>query len=306
MKYQPLIGTSMSGSLGGITASHNTYGSYFRKRVKPVQPRTPAQQAVRSAFTLVSQAYRTAGSRVTAAFTTAATTLTKSSKTGSKVTLTASALFQRVNVIRQRCGLPLLYDPPTTDTPPGFSDPVIHLFSDGTATVTFAMDEWNVAGGCVAIQISPPLTPGQTFNGRFTTYAAVANPGVTPVAETAAQTYPIGATAELQFIAETPDGRLSNRVRIPVVVEAAAATLISANVPAPGILVLTYNTPITAAAGPAIITPSVGPAYTAIDSGLGTTVITLSGGSLNTGNNVTAPGTDATTPPTLTATVTVT
>ena len=259
MKYEPTIGTSMSGSMGGVTASHNTYGSYFRKRVKPVQPRTPVQQAIRSAFTAVSQAYRTAGSRAAAAFTTAAASLTKSSKTGNKIVLTASALFQRTNVIRQRCGLPLLYDPPTTDTPPGFTIPTIILGSDGTASVTFAADEWNVSGGCVSVQISPPLTPGQTFNGRFTTYAAVANPGTTPVTETARQAYPVGATAEFQFIAQTPDGRLTNKIRVATVVVDARAMVTSVVHVGPTSATVTLGRTVTVAVNDVLVSDTTSP-----------------------------------------------
>lgn len=47
MKFKPLIGTDLSGSVGGITASHNRGGAYFRNRSIPVNPNTAFQQVVR-------------------------------------------------------------------------------------------------------------------------------------------------------------------------------------------------------------------------------------------------------------------
>jgi len=49
MKFTPGIAVgAMSGSIGGSTASHNAGGAYFRTRVVPVNPQTPAQTTVRS------------------------------------------------------------------------------------------------------------------------------------------------------------------------------------------------------------------------------------------------------------------
>ncbi len=45
----PTIGAA-SGSLGGITASRNRFGQYFRVRAVPVQPNTQEQQDVKAAF----------------------------------------------------------------------------------------------------------------------------------------------------------------------------------------------------------------------------------------------------------------
>ena len=47
MLFKPLLGTSLSGSVGGITASHNRGGTYFRNRAIPTNPNTPQQATVR-------------------------------------------------------------------------------------------------------------------------------------------------------------------------------------------------------------------------------------------------------------------
>ena len=50
MLFKPTIVASLSGSLGGITASHNRFGAYLRERVIPVNPGTQPQVIVRNAF----------------------------------------------------------------------------------------------------------------------------------------------------------------------------------------------------------------------------------------------------------------
>lgn len=54
MLFKPLLGNQLSGSMGGITASHNRGGSYFRQRAIPVQPNTIEQQIVKAIFGALS------------------------------------------------------------------------------------------------------------------------------------------------------------------------------------------------------------------------------------------------------------
>lgn len=46
------------GSAGGTVASRNTYGTYFRNKVTPINPSTVAQQLVRSFMATVAQTWR--------------------------------------------------------------------------------------------------------------------------------------------------------------------------------------------------------------------------------------------------------
>lgn len=49
----------MSGSIGGLTASRNRGGAYFRRRVVPTNPNTPHQQGIRSALGALVQSWST-------------------------------------------------------------------------------------------------------------------------------------------------------------------------------------------------------------------------------------------------------
>lgn len=58
MKGLPLLLNGMSGSLGGLTFSHNAGGAYVRARGIPTQPNTPAQSIIKGAFGQLSTAWR--------------------------------------------------------------------------------------------------------------------------------------------------------------------------------------------------------------------------------------------------------
>lgn len=55
MKVLPTMGSTYSGSLRGITASHNKGGLYFRGRTVPTNPATSYQTAVRAQFGALAQ-----------------------------------------------------------------------------------------------------------------------------------------------------------------------------------------------------------------------------------------------------------
>ena len=48
MKILSALATAVSGSIGGITGSHNRGGMYLRSRVIPVNPQTVDQLAARN------------------------------------------------------------------------------------------------------------------------------------------------------------------------------------------------------------------------------------------------------------------
>lgn len=68
MKFKSQLTTETSGSVNGLTASHNRGGRYFRARVTPTNPNTPSQIAARAFLatsatqwlSLLSAAQRTA------------------------------------------------------------------------------------------------------------------------------------------------------------------------------------------------------------------------------------------------------
>lgn len=67
MKMTPSLAGAYSGSVGGLTASHNKGGAYFRRRSVPTDPGSPFQVNVRSVLASLAEYWRntlTAAERV--------------------------------------------------------------------------------------------------------------------------------------------------------------------------------------------------------------------------------------------------
>lgn len=112
MLINSMIG-EMSGSMGGITASHNAGGSYFRKRVIPVNAQTPKQTAVREAFSFLSKAFGTLLSAAQQlAWKTFSTSHPMPNRLGFAKVLSGIAMYKKLNGILTQAGFDVITDPP--------------------------------------------------------------------------------------------------------------------------------------------------------------------------------------------------
>lgn len=103
------------GKIGGTVYSRNASGAYARNYVKPVNPQTPAQQAVRSSFGSLSGSFRSLTEGQRNSFVTQAPNYPRQDKVGNTITLTGQQLFNAANLaILQSGGTALL----TTMPPP--------------------------------------------------------------------------------------------------------------------------------------------------------------------------------------------
>jgi hypothetical protein len=209
MRFNPILGSDLSGHLGGVVGSHNTYGVYFRRRAHPVNPRTANQQTQRTALTFVSQSWRGLDSDQQLAWTTAA--ITKKSRKGFIVTLTGQGAYMYINTMRQRIGLALLDLPPTGVTPAVLTLPSVSLNSaTGIATITYQADDWNAAGGGIIVSVGGPLGPGVSYWQRFTSLGVTPNPGVVAVDYTMPFAVTSGDRVRFRYHTSSPDGRQSD------------------------------------------------------------------------------------------------
>lgn len=220
MKFAPLLGSNLTGRLGGIVASHNSSGTYFRRYVVPVNPNTTGQQAQRNAFAVVSQRWRGLNSIQQAAWVAAGPQNTVPNSTGGSLQLTGQQLFMRMNTLRQRIGLPLVDDAPTSDVVPAITTPAVLVALNGDISITFDnTDEWNALGGGILISSSPLLSNGRNFNNAF--LATLPHEGFQgPISGSAsgelAYSTVAGGRIQFRFSAVTPDGRLSDYVYVDV------------------------------------------------------------------------------------------
>jgi hypothetical protein len=221
VRYQPLVGDQLTGHLGGIVASRNTYGLYLKQRRSPVNRKTAPQQDQRLAFQIISAAWRSIGPTVQAAWV--AARWVKKSRRGFVVTLTGQALYMFVNVLRQRLGLSLMDFPPSSADPTTFTLPSGSISAPGDVTLTFdGLDEWNQVGGGVIISCTQPLQPGVSYLQSFLALGQAV--GATAIPETFTLPYALpgagGVTVRLRYHCTGPDGRQTEVMDQDFLVEA--------------------------------------------------------------------------------------
>lgn len=93
MKYIGLISSDARGKNGGNVASRNRFGTYLRRHVSPVQPRTASQQSNRQAFGAISSAWRSITAAEQQGWNTLATTVTFKNTLGAAYSPTGAQLF---------------------------------------------------------------------------------------------------------------------------------------------------------------------------------------------------------------------
>jgi hypothetical protein len=109
-----LLGT-MSGSIGGATASRNRGGQYFRQRVVPTNPNSAKQQAVRAIFAgLVNAWVNTLTQAQRDAWATYATNVPRTNTLGDQLVLTGQQMYIGANTARVQAGLSSVAAAPTT------------------------------------------------------------------------------------------------------------------------------------------------------------------------------------------------
>jgi len=117
MKFKSQVFTAVSGSVGGLTYSHNKYGMYTRGRAVPVNPNSTRQAAIRAAFSsMVDYWHLTLTGPERAAWDVYAANTPVTDSLGQTQYLTGQSMFLRANTIRQWLALtiidaaPVVYD----------------------------------------------------------------------------------------------------------------------------------------------------------------------------------------------------
>jgi hypothetical protein len=214
MKFKPILGSDLSGHVGGVVASHNTYGPYFRQRVKPVNKKTTAQQAQRSSIAAVAQTWRSLDPTVQAAWL--AASIVKTSKKGDKVTLTGAAAFQFVNTLRVRLGLGLVTNPPTSTIVPTLTPPSISMTGAYTLSIAWPGDTWDLIGGGVIMSAALLTSAGRSFSTPSLAVGGFPGPVASPQTVNLPFSVPIGGRARVLLHATAPDGRQTTYVSVDV------------------------------------------------------------------------------------------
>ena len=158
-----------SGSIQGVTASHNRYGQYERNRRSPVQPVSSPRRAIaRQNFGAVSRAYASIDPSLIPVWQAFALAHPIVDALGQAVKLDAHAMYVSVNAALLNAGQPTNDTPPTNLT----VNPVtsVTCVALGTPAVTVSADA-PAAGDFILIAASKQLPVCRTFAATFRQFA---------------------------------------------------------------------------------------------------------------------------------------
>ena len=218
MKYKSLLLSEASGSVGGLTFSHNKGGLYIRARAIPTNPGSPQQDVVRAAFgalvsrwiTILTEVQREAW-RSYAAGTPLLDTL------GDVRHVTGMNMFLRCNALRVAFGLGVVDDGPIYHnlgylTAPTFS---VAAAADTVSVGFNNLDGWaNETGSHLLVYASRPQNVSVNyFKGPYRLAGTVDGDDVTPPVspEVIDLPFPVSADQRVFFMAAASrlDGRRS-------------------------------------------------------------------------------------------------
>jgi hypothetical protein len=185
MKYIGLLSSAASGKLGGIVASHNRNGSYLRKHVIPVQPRTAAQSAGRNQLAGFSAAFKALTAAQIAGWNALGNTVTLKSKLGTTYNPTGQQLFVSCNRHLASIGITtLLTTAPTIPSVPAITSLSVGATLTGGILTAFPAILGNTPSSSwgILIRATSVQTTGRSFVGKsaFRTLAGYENAALAP------------------------------------------------------------------------------------------------------------------------------
>jgi hypothetical protein len=170
MKYIGLISSDARGKNGGNVASRNRYGTYLRRHVSPVQPRTASQVANRQAFGAISGAWRALTASEQQGWNTLATTVTFKNSLGGTYNPTGAQLFMLFSRYLIALGGTTNATAPTTlPSIPALTSitPTVTVSSGAVSAISLAYSPTDVpAGTALQVQATKAVSSGVTFTGK--------------------------------------------------------------------------------------------------------------------------------------------
>lgn len=222
MKFKSAMVTQVSGSIGGMTGSHNRGGMYFRARSVPTNPNTPQQQTTRASLGQLAIAWRMLTGINPILWDIYAANVPLTDPLGDPVTVSGINMFIRSNTPRLNVGLPVV------DAGPSSYD----LGEVGALSVTNATeagqtvdlnftdtDAWvDEDDSAMLLYLSRPQgTSINYFKGPYRYAGMVAGDSSTPptTPETIAVPFPIASGQKIFWRVNVTrsDGRLSQSFR---------------------------------------------------------------------------------------------
>lgn len=175
-----------SGSMAGVTASHNRAGQYLRNRRAPVQPVGTGRRAfIKQAFGASSSAWAALSATNQASWVSFAAGHPITDALGQSITLTGHQMYVACNTQILNCGGATLVTPPVSAAVFSPGAPTFTVVS--AAAITFTPTGLGAATDFLLIAFSPWVSAGVLFQKTFWQERHVA--GNSAVAVVATTTY---------------------------------------------------------------------------------------------------------------------
>lgn len=219
MKFKSALVTQVSGSVGGMTGSHNKGGMYFRSRTIPTNPNSSQQQTIRSTVADLSNRWTnilTPAQR--AAWDVYAANVLLPGPLGDPRPVSGLNMYVRSNVPRIQSGLPRVDDGPTTFDLGEYTAPTIVSATAATGVISVGFedtDAWlDEDDSALLVFGSRPQNPSiNYFKGPYRVSGTVLGNGTTPLTSPQPVTNPfaltIGNRVFVRAVVTRADGRLS-------------------------------------------------------------------------------------------------
>lgn len=160
-----ILDVPQSGSLAGITASHNRFGQYRRTRATPVNPNTAFQADARNTLAALSAAWRGLTDNQRAAWESFALSHPRTDSLGQSVTLSGHQMYVSVNAAMANAGLTAVSTPDAGAAPGAPTQGATTLTAAGLSII-FGTTPVPTSQALV-IETSPPVSAGRSFNRDY-------------------------------------------------------------------------------------------------------------------------------------------
>lgn len=219
MLFKGII-TQASGSIGGVTASRNRGGMYFRGRAIPVNPNTDQQGEVRGFLTTLSSKWKELSQAERSAWDTYAFNTPVVNALGDSVKLSGFNWYVSTNTLRLQAGYQINDNAPTTFGLATSGPVTCSANNVGLQQVSISFDNaeaWaNDPDNALAVFLSRPQNAGIGFFKGPYRFAGLIQGALTPPAspQTINVPFPVVAGQKIFGYARSTmlDGRFSGKV----------------------------------------------------------------------------------------------
>jgi hypothetical protein len=226
MLFKSGLLTQVSGSVGGMTGSHNRGGMYLRARAVPVNQQTTRQLAIRNAVTaLTSRWSDTLTQAQRDAWDVYGSNVPVLNPLGDQIQLSGQQHYVRSNVPRLQAGLSRVDDGPTTFELGSFTAPSFSITTPDQLDVTFTSGDAWVGEDDAAMLVytgRPQPSTINFFKGPYRLADSIdgssGTPPTTPATLTTDYQYTSGQKLFTFVRVTRGDGRLSGLDRQGIVV----------------------------------------------------------------------------------------